>query len=91
MTKFCFPVVGGTLTYDMPVVTATLGFWVSRSLIPDSPEWEWAVTNIPANIFPGLVNGYADTEDAARHALRAALAFWRARGYTITQEAPWPP
>lgn len=88
MNEFSFPDGGGTYTVELPPAHATLGFWVTPSPIPDTPAWEWVVTNIPTSPFPGLVNGYADTEESARHALRRALAFWRARGYTITQEAP---
>lgn len=88
MTRFSFPVNGGTYTFDLPAVDAALGFWVGPSPIPDTPAWEWVVSNISALPFPGMVNGYADTEGSARYALRAALAFWRARGYTVTQEEP---
>lgn len=79
--KFSFPADGGTLTYDLPPALAVIGFWVIPSQIPDTPPWEWAITNINAHIFPGLTNGYTDTEDAAKQAVHAALTFWRARSY----------
>jgi hypothetical protein len=88
LTTFSFPALdGGTHNYELPTVRATLGYWVKPSPIPDTPEWEWVVTNIPADLFPGLVNGYADTEADANRAVRAALSFWRARGYA-TAKAP---
>ncbi len=91
LTTFSFPAVdGGTYDYKLPTVRATLGFWVTPSPIPDTPEWEWAVTNMPTNLFPGMVNGYADTEAAANRAVRAALSFWRARGYTTVEAPPIP-
>lgn len=88
MTTISFREGGGISTVELPAVDATLGFWVKPCPIPGTPAWEWVVTNIPTCPLPGMVAGYADTEDGARHALRGALAFWRARGYSVTQEAP---
>lgn len=81
MATFSFPENGGTATMTLPEAVGRLGFWVKPSPIPDTPPWEWVITNIPAAPFYGLVNGYTDSEAAAHAAVRAALTFWRARGY----------
>lgn len=85
--KFSWPEGGGTHSLTLPQALGTLGYSIKPSTIPDTPPWEWFISNIPVDIFPGLVNGFTGTREAAKQAVCAALAFWRARGY-VTVDIP---
>lgn len=82
MTTFTWQECGGSYTIELPeIAAAQLGWFIKLSPIPDTPKWEWAVTNIPATLFPGMTNGYCQTRRQAVAAARDALRFWKARGY----------